>query len=394
LATSCLTCDLSGGQQLFLDVITNICGLKCSQNYYSGFGGVYQCNQCDISCISCNAINSNNGCTTCNEAAGYNLALASTTKCILGCPQGQYVTGSPKVCNSCDANCLTCQTTATNCLSCGLSVGSQMFLNPSATCVVNCPSKYYPESISKTCLPCDSSCLTCSGPLATNCISCDKAASQQMFLNLSSGTCGLTCSQNYYSGSGGVYQCNQCDISCLKCSTANTNADCQSCNEAAGYNLALTSTTKCILGCPQGQYLIGSPKVCSSCDANCLTCQTTATNCLSCGLSGSSQMYLTLTATCSVTCPSKYFPDSITKTCVACHSTCLSCSGSLASNCLTCDVSGTQQLFLDAVKNTCNLTCSLNYYSGPGPAYECNQCHISCLTCTASNSATACISCN
>ena len=225
------------------------------------------------------------------------MAFGSTTNCVATCTSTQFVGGSPKICMNCDSNCLTCITSATNCLTCGLSGGSQMYLTPTATCSLTCPSKYYPNITTKTCLGCHSSCLTCSGPLSTDCLSCDVSGGQQLYFDLSSNTCILSCSQSYYS-SGITHICNQCDTGCLSCNAVSSNTACTACNEANGYNLAVGSTNNCIRGCPSGQFVSGNPKICSSCDSNCATCVTSATNCLSCGLSGGLQMYLTPTATC------------------------------------------------------------------------------------------------
>lgn len=42
-------------------------------------------------------------------------------------------------------------------------------------CYTNCPDGYTEESVSEICILCDSTCATCSGTLATECLSCKGA---------------------------------------------------------------------------------------------------------------------------------------------------------------------------------------------------------------------------
>jgi proprotein convertase subtilisin/kexin type 5 len=88
-----------------------------------------------------------------------------------------------------------------------------------------------------------------------------------------------------------------------------------------------------------------------------------STNCLTC-------TNIFYQNTCYSSCPASTYPTIINSvsTCEICDDSCLSCSGSLSTNCLTC-VSGS---YLTST-NTC-ATCSTN-----------------CLTCTSTS--TQCISC-
>ncbi len=158
--------------------------------------------------------------------------------------------------------------------------------------------------------------------------------------------------------------------------------------------MALGSTTVCVMGCPDGQYVGASPLICDSCDANCYKCVNTATNCISCGLSGGGvQLYLLPNATCSNLCPSQHFPNT-NNICLPCHSSCMSCNGTLAINCLTCDITAIQPLYYDSSNHTCTLVCSINYYTVIASIYLCDQCHISCFKCAIPHSPTACNTCN
>jgi proprotein convertase subtilisin/kexin type 5 len=46
----------------------------------------------------------------------------------------------------------------------------------SASCITVCPVKFYPDTVNHKCEDCHSSCYTCSGPLQTNCLSCNSGS--------------------------------------------------------------------------------------------------------------------------------------------------------------------------------------------------------------------------
>lgn len=77
-----------------------------------------------------------------------------------------YYDSGPTNCPACNALCLTCVTTATTCTSCDSTLHRTIL---GTTCI--CMDGYV--LITGVCQPCHYSCLTCSGLLATNCITCD-----------------------------------------------------------------------------------------------------------------------------------------------------------------------------------------------------------------------------
>ncbi len=118
---------------------------------------------------------------------------------------------------------------------------------------------------------CNSSCVSCSGSLSTQCSSC--------------GT-------NKYLSNG---SCLACDTSCLTCTTSSTT--CTSCTNIL-YN------SKCYTTCPTGLYsaTVSSVLTCLACNSNCLTCSTTSTYCTTCPTAS----YLS-NNTCIFTCLCNYF---------------------------------------------------------------------------------------
>ena len=116
------------------------------------------------------------------------------SSCVTSCPPGQYADASNATsgqCLPCDASvyCLECQGTAqfcTACLGVNLYYLDQVLGNcwnacPSSLyasnvtemlCLSTCPDGYYNDAATMSCQPCDVSCPTCLGPLATDCLTC------------------------------------------------------------------------------------------------------------------------------------------------------------------------------------------------------------------------------
>lgn len=167
------------------------------------------------------------------------MQLNTNTTCAYACQSGQYVSStSPKQCLSCSSNCVKCATDATHCTFCGLDGGLQMYLTPTYTCNLTCPEKYFRDTLSKSCVQCHSTCYNCTGSSSSSCTSCSIISGQQYYLRINNSTCGPHCTTSYFIGPDSTFLCDQCDISCLSCTAANTNTACLTCNELAGYNLA------------------------------------------------------------------------------------------------------------------------------------------------------------
>ena len=121
-------------------------------------GPTNPCPTCDASCFTC-LPGSNTQCASCTPDR-----LLVGTQCQT-CPTDQnthvIVSG---VCQECDSNCATCQTTPTTCLSCqpGFYVG------PTQTCIP-CDTSDFTKINSNgvSCLSCTSPCKTCEGTVTT-----------------------------------------------------------------------------------------------------------------------------------------------------------------------------------------------------------------------------------
>lgn len=162
------------------------------------------------------------------------------------------------VCSNCHSSCRTCfGTQANECTSC--KAGS--FLTGSSTCspcdggrgkVADLVIPSGSTTSNAACdIQCHKSCNQCSGPLATDCVSCAAG-----FWFQGGGVCtqcdagkGKAADATIPSGPVDKTACmnSQCHASCLICKTGTTSGDCVKC--AAGYFMAPDNTcTMCPVG--------------------------------------------------------------------------------------------------------------------------------------------------
>ena len=79
---------------------------------------------------------------------------------------------------------------------------------------------------------------------------------------------------------------------------------------------------------------------------------------------------------------------------VLCVPGCVSCVDADSCNICGKHADGSQ-LYFDSTLKSCGLRCTANYYSTVSPeTYQCDLCHLSCLSCSVAASPTGCINCN
>ena len=105
------------------------------------------------------------------------------------------------------------------------------------------------HSFSLTILACAASCLTCSGSLATNCLTCDKAS--LLYLR-SDNSCG-SCADGKYAGNDGV--CANCHTQCTSCTSGGNSILTDQCRCK---NLISVSDMTCVASCGAGLTLSGN----------------------------------------------------------------------------------------------------------------------------------------
>ena len=417
------------------------------------------CRACHQTCEQC-ASTSKSACTLCDSKGNFPFLVAN--QCLASCPAGtskfenangaktcKSVCGDGFVLNPETGYCLKCEG---KCQSCALSDQSQClscsyfssypFLVGTAcaaycpagqyqmddqakekkTCVKSCGEGFYVDTVTNYCSHCHSTCLSCSGPGAEECLACEDLTNEQYLFHGSclaacpdgftgekgsnSRYCKSMCENGYYYDAPSA-QCGVCPSSCLTCSSSST---CNSCAPASPFKYQ----GNCLEACPEGMYGLEESDgkicvescaagfavqstMCSPCHSSCLTCGTPGDEqqCASCRPAGKYPFlaagrciagcqlplvqyrvgtmlqclvecpigtfkYTTGTqATCSVGCPEGYYPDSSSQTCEPCHSSCLSCSSPQASSCLSCALA-TPYI---AANSTCLVACSKPYYS-------------------------------
>ena len=161
---------------------------------------------------------------------------------------------------------------------------------------------------------CNETCASCSGPLGSQCLSCESNAL------LNQGACG--CSNGYYTNYARV--CNDPSTPCEACLACDST--CLTCNGSAA-----TNCLSCF-----GNAILANNNTCINCDASCNTCASLNT----CGSCYPNAM---LNATNQCVCNYGYFMgqsqscmNGQCKYCASCAAGCKTCSGALGNQCLSC----------------------------------------------------------
>ena len=391
---SCQTCVNSGPTQcmicssnLYLQstIGPSSCLTSCPTNSYSSTLN-YVCLFCDSSCSTCQGALSNQ-CYSC--VVGLYLQSSSPSTCLSTCPVGYYGDNTTGTCKLCDASCMTCLNVGSNqCLTCSNS--SILFLQSNvgpSFCLSSCPSNTFPSTLNHTCLNCDSTCINCTGQNPNQCVSCINGLYLQ---NQSPNACLSTCPIGLYGDkTSGI--CKLCDLSCQSCSNAGAN-QCLTCsNSSALFLQSNLGPSSCLSKCPLNTYPSTINYTCLSCDTTCSKCAGPyQTQCIICNYG----LYLqnSSPSLCASTCPIGYYGDSTFGECRKCDTTCQTCSGPGASQCIIC--SNSSILFLQSISppSYCLSSCPLNSYPSLNN-FTCLSCDASCLGCIGSTP-NQCLSCN
>ena len=249
-------------------------------------------------------------------------------------------------------------------------------LDSTKTCVSSCPATEYGNNSTNTCDQCNSSCQTCKGPGAGECLTCASGN-----LNFTS-YCVSSCGNGKYSSGGVCYSC------LTQCSTCNSATACTGCNVVLGIAYYLQSNiSSCVVSCPSGSYADSIHGQCMNCTSPCASCVNSDTYCLSCVAS----KYLVYGQnSCANSCPDGQYVITGTYTCGLCSVNCKTCSGGNSSNCGSCGLaSNGLQLFL-YTDSRCYSSCPNGFY-GSTTNYQCTGCDSTCDGCTLSS--TNCIKC-
>ena len=321
-----LTCP----DQTFYDSVSNTC-ISC----YPGCskctsGGMNGCSECPSGFVL------KNGACTCES---WEILDPVSNTCISKFSQLFFLNLQCYLVNCNIADCDTCAlfTDSSNVttLICAQCSAGFYYLSSSNTCTQTCPTDYYANTTTGTCIliNCAADCYNC--PDCTSCANTTHCNVCQGSLFLEDGVCVSSCVTHPVSfngicvdscstGYGAQIQgansvCVPCDPSCKTCSSSS-------------YDTCLT--------CNTGNYI--SAGTCLSCDASCKDCSGTAANCTSC--STGNYLFSGASPNCVSSCPATYYLNDIDQMCLECAeplaltatNDCTFCGG----NCQVCSDSG------------------------------------------------------
>ncbi|EAR90500.2 zinc finger lsd1 subclass family protein (macronuclear) [Tetrahymena thermophila SB210] len=272
------------------------------------------CQPCDSSCKTCNGQNSNN-CQSCQAPNLFYQASSST--CVQSCNTDQYKNTINQTCSTCNSVCATCSgPNNNNCLSCT----GNLFLYQNQ-CLPNCPNGYFNNINNNTCNLCDSSCYTCNGSAPNNCLSCQL----QRYFNPVSYQCVYTCNSNQYANPTSA-QCKSCDSKCMTCNGP-LETQCTSC-----INGLYLENNQCVQQCSQSYFVKPNTSICQYCDSSCLKCRgPSSQECTSCA---PNLVFLNSQCSSECPPRYYTSQESQTNECKLCNYKCkLGCSGPLVEDC-------------------------------------------------------------
>ncbi|KAF6209188.1 hypothetical protein GE061_014933 [Apolygus lucorum] len=300
------------------------CVASClEEGYYPADG---ECKKCHPDCVSCTGPGYHS-CLTCAPHLYYIMDLAI---CMHSCPHTYYQDVVSKRCISCHETCVSCDKGPNVCSSCE----SHLFLF-NGSCYATCPPGTFTNRHQR-CSSCHPSCEDCTGSRPNDCIihhrelsicssgGCTHCPPGLLLMNM---TCVSACGTGWYQ-SGNI--CRRCWQGCASCYGGRKD-ECISC--MPGKTLA---RGQCRLHCPRNMY--STANGCANCHHFCSTCN------------GGGAYACT---TCS---PTRYL-DETTGLCYACHSSCYGCTSASETSCTSCR----QDLFLDNGQCVKSYSKSQNY---------------------------------
>ncbi len=378
-ATLCTACP--SGKYL-VGTTVGSCASVCPSGTVLYPAGSTTCRSCDSSCQECSIPASASSCTSCLSP----LLLYGGTCVSSPCPSHYAANSDSTKCLACDTTCSECATPA-NWLQCTVCYsGSYVLGITSGECVSTCPSHYAIDLTSTNCLVCDSTCKECNQPgSSTHCKTCPTG---NLLVGTSNGYCVSACPTHTALDPVGQINCYVCDSSCDECSAPSNSAACTAC--VSPKVLYGSSVGTCIsLPCPDGYAVNSASTKCLACDSSCSTCSAPGDNTKCTACPTGTYLY---SGKCLASCPSKYAVDSSGTKCLACASSCAECS--LPSSSTKCTSCASGYYLIGSVTGTCQSNCPSGMALNSPANTSCLNCDTSCAQCSIPSSASKCTSCS
>ncbi len=252
--------------------------------------------------------------------------------------------------------------------------------NYGGVCLAQCPKGTY-ATVLGTCEPCNRNCLTCYGPLPTQCLSCKR---RLLLDDAGRSSCVTRCPPGFRM-SDDAWRCVRCPQNCLSCS----EATCTKCR--AGLVLSASGAGGCQAGCPSGFFPNARSSRCEACHDKCSTC--TGPLVTQCSLCKENTFFYH--RQCVPQCPAGFHPNRRIGECVPCPPGCAMCnSDEEDSGCSKClpgyllDGASTKQCVPAA-----SLNCTAGTFRSGDGSGRCVPCHESCGSHCKGGTADGCLSC-
>ncbi|CAI2365637.1 unnamed protein product [Moneuplotes crassus] len=164
-----------------------MCKTVCPDGYY-GDTSDNSCQPCNSACGKCTGP-TDLDCTECKSNSTH-LYSEYNGQCVDPCPAKLYKNVNSLKCEECHPFCLSCYgPLSTQCTACNTN-NRYVLTDPNTCMYLTCPEQYYYDKTSQDCQPCHKNCKECSGPNSEECLSCPFSR----FLNQPTGTC-LLCTE-------------------------------------------------------------------------------------------------------------------------------------------------------------------------------------------------------
>lgn len=142
----------------------------------------------------------------------------------------------------------------------------------------------------------------------------------------------------------------------------------------------LPSDRKCYSSCPVLGYALDlGSKTCLACHFTCKSCTVgfLVDKCSACD----SDYRVFDSSTNKCVCPTNKYDDGVSLSCPSCHSTCLTCVSSTQASCKSCDGSLKREFYDPNSDGIGECKCITTYYENTANS-TCDLCSNGCLTCT------------
>jgi proprotein convertase subtilisin/kexin type 5 len=117
------------------------------------------------------------------------------------------------------------------------------------------------------------------------------------------------------------------------------------------------------------------------CNSECLTCQNNGNYCLTCGLSPFQAPLFFYSNQCLLKCPIKFWGNTSSNNCDACHAACLSCTSSGLDSCQSCGNISSTIYYKYIGADKCNTVCPDSQFIDTAIPNFCQKCAPNCITC-------------